>query len=370
MKRFYALYVYILISVFAFSQSSSEVEIQNIVPNPGFEQYSAPPIGWFYKGRHFTNVIQYWSAATAASPDVFGPRVRVPAHWAEKDFGKQKARSGSSMAGITVYGCDEGKPHCREYVQIQLSEPLVIDQNYYAEFWVSHLPRSLQINNLGMYFSEYRSDLKTDELLAFPPQINADHIVDASNNNWVKISGSFKAKTEASYIIIGNFSPDSLTLAQEACDENFKFAYYYLDDVFVKKEKPILPVPIKEDDLTRIDMKKGQVIRLKNIFFETDKAELLPRSYIELRKLLKIMQNNPKMVIQINGHTDIRGDNTYNLDLSQRRARAVVEFLNKNKISPERTKYKGFGSDQPIASNNTEKGRQLNRRVEFLILQK
>ena len=370
MKRFHALFIYLFVSVLVFGQSKPEVEVQNIVPNPGFEHYSAPPIGWFYKGQHFTNVVQYWSAASAASPDVFGPRVRVPAHWAEKDFGKQKARNGDSMAGITVYGCDEGKPHCREYVQIQLSEPLVVDQNYYAEFWVSHLPRSLQINNLGMYFSEYKSDLKTDDLIALPPQVNADYIVDASNNNWVKVAGSFKARKEASYIIIGNFFPDSLTLSREVCDDNFKFAYYYLDDVFVKKEKPILPVPVKEDDLTRIEMKKGQLIRLKNIFFETDKAELLPRSYIELRKLLKIMKENAKMVIQINGHTDIRGDNAYNLDLSLRRARAVVEFLNKNKISTERTKYKGFGSNQPIASNTTEEGRQLNRRVEFLILQK
>ena len=76
------------------------------------------------------------------------------------------------------------------------------------------------------------------------------------------------------------------------------------------------------------------------------------------------------MVIQINGHTDIRGDNIYNLDLSQRRARAVVEFLYKNDISTERVKYKGYGSNQPIAPNETEEGRQLNRRVEFLILQK
>jgi len=132
------------------SQAPTGVVQENIIPNPSFEKYASTPIGWFYKGKHFTSVMKYWNAPTGASPDIFGPKVRVPAQWAEKGFGEQGAHSGVSMSGITAYGCENGKPHCREYIQIQLKEPLVPGQQYYAEFWVSHLPRSLRINNLGM----------------------------------------------------------------------------------------------------------------------------------------------------------------------------------------------------------------------------
>jgi len=125
----------------------------NIVPNPGFERFDNAPIGWSYKGSYVGEVVKYWFSATTASPDVYGPGVHVPQDWAEKGFGKQKPHSGKSMAGLTLFGCTNGKPHCREYVEIQLAEPLVIGQAYHVEFWVTHLEKSLQINNLGAYFT-------------------------------------------------------------------------------------------------------------------------------------------------------------------------------------------------------------------------
>ncbi|GJM31120.1 MAG: hypothetical protein DHS20C18_01210 [Saprospiraceae bacterium] len=371
MKLSAAVIVGLCLSLSVFAQAPQGFEYQpNLIPNPGFEVYSAPPIGWFYNGQHFTKVMKYWSSATAASPDVFGPRVRVPAHWEEKDFGKQKPHNGSSMVGITLYGCEEGKSHCREYIQIELMEPLVVGQDYYTEFWVSHLPRSLQINNLGLYCSTEMVSLKTDDLLTFTPQVNTKDIVDCKNNSWVKIAGHFQATTTANYLLIGNFYPDSLTSKRITAENCLPYAYYYIDDVSLRKKEPILPVPVSEDDLTLIKVEEGKLIRLKDIFFETDQAELLPRSYIELRKLLHIMKEHPNMIIQINGHTDIRGDDQYNQDLSERRAKTVVQFLNENGIDPQRTLYRGYGSTLPIAANTSEKGRQLNRRVEFLILKK
>lgn len=357
-----------LFSFTSLAQSSAEDEYANIVPNSSFELYAGPPIGWFYKGKHYTDVMKYWSAATIASPDVFGPRVRVPETWAEKGFGQKIPRSGHSMSGITVYGCDEGKPHCREYIQIQLAEPLVIGQNYHAEMWVSHLPRSLQSNNLGFYFSEKKISEITDGVLDFQPQVVTKTIIDARHQNWVKVSGKFKADAEANYLLIGNFFPDSLTQIKTFRDDHLKYAYYYIEDVLVKKLPPILPIPVKDDDLTKEVLEVGKTIQLKNIFFEFDEAELLPRSYVELRKLLKIMRENPRMVIEIQGHTDNFGKDLYNLSLSEKRAAAVVAFLTRNKIAPERTKYKGLGSQYPIAENDTPEGRQLNRRVTFLIL--
>lgn len=351
-------------------QTPKGLQHPNLVPNAGFETFASPPIGWYYKGLHFTKVVRYWSSATAASPDAFGPGVRVPSHWKAKDFGEQQPHTGAAMAGITVYGCDEGKPHCREYIQIQLNEPLVIGQVYHVAFWVSHLPRSIQINNLGVAFSKFPVEEKTPVLLETAPDFFTEDILVASDDQWLKVDGEVTATEEADYLIIGNFFPDSLTNTKVNCEDPLKFAYYYIDDVVVRKKEPILPVPVDEDDLSRIKIEKGQIVVLKNIFFETDRAELLPRSFVELRKLLKIMQDNPAMVIQINGHTDSMGDDSYNVALSLRRAKAVLDFLQINGIDEERMTYKGFGRSQPIASNTTNEGRQLNRRVEFLVIQK
>ena len=246
----------------------------------------------------------------------------------------------------------------------------MIGQNYQAEMWVSHLPRSLQSNKLGFYFSESKISEITDGVLNFQPQVFAEEILDTKTQSWVKVSGKFQATTEADYLIIGNFFPDSLTQTQFFCDNHLKYAYYYIEDVLVKKLPPILPIPVKDDDLSKELLVEGKTIRLKNIFFEFDSAELLPRSYVELRKLLKIMRENPEMVIEIQGHTDSFGKANYNISLSENRAAAVVAFLNRNKIEASRTKIRGFGSHQPIAENDSAEGRKLNRRVEFLILKK
>ena len=370
MKRFSFFILFLLLNCSLFSQKASKLGTDNIIPNPGFEKYSSTPIGWFYKGKHYTDVMKYWSSATAASPDVFGPKVRVPSHWTAKGFGEQTPHTGESMSGITVYGCTEGKPHCREYIQIQLLEPLVINQKYYAEFWVSHLPRSLKVNGLGMYFSLEKLNVNTDGPLNLKPQIAAAEVISAPDHRWVKISGRFQATAEAEYLVIGNFLADSLTNIRSPGANALNYGYYYIDDILLKKENPILEVPIKENDLCCITIEEGKIIQLQNIYFDHDKAEFLPRSYTELNKFLKLMQENPSMIIEIRGHTDSIGEDDYNVYLSRKRAKAVVGFLNDNGIEKSRTRYAGYGDSNPIANNSNTKGRQLNRRVEFLVVRK
>lgn len=370
MKKLFPFIVFAFLMSVSLSAQMSGTATDNIVPNPSFEKLSSTPIGWFYKGKHFTSVMKYWSAATAASPDVFGPKVRVPAMWAAKGFGDQKAQDGESMAGITVYGCEDGKPHCREYVQIQLKEPLVIGQTYYVEYWVSHLPRSLRVNNIGAYFSTEKFDVKMDIPLELTAQVSATDLLACPANQWIKVSGRFKADEEAEYLVLGNFCPDTLTTTKRVISNSLNYAYYYVDNVKVQKEEPLIKVPIKEDDLSRVSLEEGKVIPLKNIFFDLDKSELLPRSFVELNKLYQLMNDHPSMVIEISGHTDSMGDFDYNLSLSRKRAEAVVDFLVNKGINANRTLYRGYGSTKPISENATESGRQLNRRVEFLVVHK
>ena len=233
---------------------------ENLVPNPSFERFSRVPIGWFYKGKHFTDVMKYWNAPTSASPDIFGPKVIVPKHWAEKGFGKQLARTGSSFIGLTAYGCEEGKPHCREYIQIQLKEALVVGQKYHFEFWVSNLPKSLRINRLGAYFSMEEFQLIEDQTIQVQPQIEATQIISTGYGQWTRISAEFKATEEASYLLIGNFYSDQETQVQQPKSDAFNYAYYYIDDVLLKKVKPILKVPIKPDDLSKTPIEAGKIL--------------------------------------------------------------------------------------------------------------
>ena len=115
-------------------------------------------------------------------------------------------------------------------------------------------------------------------------------------------------------------------------------------------------------------IKVGETVILKNIFFDTDKYDLKPESYIELEKLLQLLQTNSSLRIEISGHTDSIGSEKHNLGLSQNRAKAVFDYLIAKGISYDRMTYFGFGFSQPIDTNKTETGRANNRRTEFRIV--
>ena len=121
-------------------------------------------------------------------------------------------------------------------------------------------------------------------------------------------------------------------------------------------------------DLLLIPIKPGAKIRLNNIFFEFAKAALLPESKVELDRLVAILNQYPRMVIEVAGHTDNVGDDASNLILSQDRAAAVMKYLLDHGLAAARLRSQGYGESAPVAPNDTDEHRQLNRRVEFVIL--
>ncbi|MBN4061738.1 OmpA family protein [Bacteroidales bacterium AH-315-I05] len=129
---------------------------------------------------------------------------------------------------------------------------------------------------------------------------------------------------------------------------------------FEEREKNIM--------LEKIEI--GKSVVLNNIFFEFGNYELTSESQHELESIHNIMQENPTIKVEISGHTDNKSSNSFNLKLSENRAKAVVDFLITKGISEERLTYIGHGETKPIASNETEDGRQSNRRTEFQILGK
>ncbi len=111
----------------------------------------------------------------------------------------------------------------------------------------------------------------------------------------------------------------------------------------------------------------GKALILKNVFFEQSKYVLLPESYPELDKLVRTMQQNPTIRIEISGHTDNIGDPRLNVSLSEFRARVVMNYLTRQGISENRIETKGYGGTRPLAGNATESQREQNRRVEFVV---
>lgn len=114
---------------------------------------------------------------------------------------------------------------------------------------------------------------------------------------------------------------------------------------------------------------KGAVSTLNNIYFAVNKYDVLPESAADLNLLAHFLQLNPKLHIEIAGHTDNTGNPQKNLLLSAQRAAAVKEYLLKQGIAPHRIATRGYGATAPLASNETEQGRRLNRRTDFTITQ-
>jgi OmpA-OmpF porin, OOP family len=139
-----------------------------------------------------------------------------------------------------------------------------------------------------------------------------------------------------------------------------------------QKEYSSFSIPGDEGKLTievilQMD-EEEKTFTLENVFFDTGKATLRPESFKALNELVEAMKAKPTLVIEIGGHTDNVGTPESNLTLSQGRADAVKNYLVKNKIASGRVLSKGYGDTLPVAYNDTEKGRQQNRRTEVKII--
>jgi outer membrane protein OmpA-like peptidoglycan-associated protein len=113
---------------------------------------------------------------------------------------------------------------------------------------------------------------------------------------------------------------------------------------------------------------RGIVLTLGDVLFDFDRAELRPGAKQNLDRLVTFLQEHTDREVVIEGHTDAIGAQSYNLDLSRRRAQAVRSFLIENAIAPQRLVAEGFGKGYPVTGNETAEGRQRNRRVEIVIL--
>jgi len=125
-----------------------------------------------------------------------------------------------------------------------------------------------------------------------------------------------------------------------------------------------------ERDLYVVPLEVGESIRLNNIFFDFAKATLTEESFHELDRIMPYFEKFPNLKIQLSGHTDDVGSIEANQKLSEDRANSVREYLIQKGIRIDKVEAVGYGETMPVATNDTDDGRQLNRRVEFMVLEK
>jgi len=142
--------------------------------------------------------------------------------------------------------------------------------------------------------------------------------------------------------------------------------YLFHSELFELGKKQ--PDSMYQKDIALQPVEMNASVVLQNISFEVNSFQLKPVSLIELDKLLQVLNENPKLQVQIGGHTDNTGTEAENLKLSANRAKAVVDYLVAKGIDEKRLSWRGFGSSKPIADNSTETGRAKNRRTEFTVV--
>jgi outer membrane protein OmpA-like peptidoglycan-associated protein len=182
----------------------------------------------------------------------------------------------------------------------------------------------------------------------------------------IDLSTSIIAASAYSEAVSGEFMVNLPSGKDYALNVSRPGFLFFSENISLTDEHTALAPLLKDIPLQPVEA--GEVVVLKNIFFDFDKTELKPESRAELEKLIQLLTQNPAMVIEIGGHTDNVGNAAYNQKLSEERARSVSNYLVTGGIDKTRLSFKGYGMTKPLDSNDTEEGRARNRRTEFRVI--
>ncbi len=357
-KKAYLLFLFV-ISLSVLGQTEGEI-IKNLVPNGSFENFRK-------KSGNIKNAIPWQQIA---SVDYYQEPISndTTAH--------KGARTGSCYAGLRF------QKKYKEFLQVKLAEPLHRGTIYEYEMYVRlAFWSNASLKSFGALFTKmgYKSQGDVVRTALIDSVSKKGSFI--NGYRWFKVSGKYQADGGEKYLTIGNFNANVKKdmIRMNVFKLGFKEAYYFIDDIKLVKAKEVVEkVKVEivgsfnidaQDSVLEVkkDVKVGEKIALKNIFFENGHYYLLPESYSELNKLAQYLLRNPSMEVQINGHSDNVGSKGKNQKISEQRAREVFEYLIKKGVQ-NKMYFKGFGSSMPIASNDDDIGRAKNRRVEFEII--
>jgi len=350
--------------------SSLPLFAQNLVPNGSFEEFTSCPGDYSQHKLEFR--VKGWWAATAGTPDHFHSCSRgnagVPHNWA----GVSDAFEGNGFSGIYMW-MDNDKDY-REYLQCQLTTPLIMDSTYRVEFHFKLSSYSrYAIDRIGLFLTDSAVYGNHDLVLDAMPTcfVIKDSALTQETGYWEKASFEYRAKGNERFLVIGNFSTNEDTkfyrirymAAQQPMLE--QSAYYYIDKVSVIPRHEIPQVPMLPEFTPQFtELNKNYV--LKNIQFEFDSYKLQSSSFTELDGVVRWLEQHAGAKIILSGHTDDRGGDRYNQTLSESRARSVAAYLVYQGIEKQRIDIVGYGKTKPLINGTSEGAREVNRRVEVM----
>ncbi|MDO8998580.1 MAG: OmpA family protein [Bacteroidota bacterium] len=367
---------------------------QNLIADSSFEKNKFIPIDY-----SAISASTSWSSPSRGTTDLFCKcndkklkklsMVNVP----QNSMGNQEARTGNCYAGI--FACSHG--FYREYLQTTLAQPLERNKEYIFSMYISLSDYSrLAIDKIGVCFLNKAVKYEHSNVITDlrPLYINLEEEVGMDINEWHQLTLLYKAKGGENNLLIGSFGIKRLwhtgnTVPKEISspiNKNIeRDAYYYIDDVSIFEYKPEIidtaevfnpyfaqqeqEVPeteiVEPDEIQKLP--SDVVMAFKNVLFQSGEAILSPQSFPELNIIAAYMRVDPKMYIEIYGHTDNAGDEAKNLELSIKRAAAVGNYLIAKGVISSNVNSDGYGSKRPVESNETAEGRKQNRRVEFIL---
>jgi OmpA-OmpF porin, OOP family len=363
---------------------------QNLVPNPCFGNYPENR-----KWHTFAYHAEDWFTLNKSTPDLFFSKntnaYKVPLNY----MGEENPVCGFAYAGAFLISSNHRKQFntMTEYIATKLTHPLEKDTLYCISFYTRLADNCLYATNgMDVLFARKLKKNKYSRYMnlnfKYQPQIRNIGNGVIENSEWRKVCSVYQAKGGEKYIAIGNFNRiediqiKELDRKIKNPTSSFYCAYYYFDNISLGKisspDECICTIKdtshimqVNADTILNIDkiFSKDEAMILNNVFFKTDKWELLPESFSQLDEITEYLISNPQLYIEISGHTDNTGNEQNNIQLSEARAQSVATYLITNGIQSTRIIVKGYGSSKPVDSNETDAGRAKNRRVEIFLFE-
>lgn len=347
----------ILFLSFCFICSSSLLG-QNLILNPGFENYKTCPSNI----TNFNALVEEVSLPTSSSADYFNEcgseDFTIPSNFK----GEQIAAEGKGYSGLYFYALND----YREYIQLNTSKTLRAKFPYKVSLKVSLAETSsLALKNMSLVVTNKKIKVPNSATLTaskldlqtgiefYEVKLTSDKSM-ADTEGWITLSGEFEAKGFENHIIVGNFQNNKNTqlLKGNAPVLSKDFSYYYMDD-FVLEEQP------------RINYEKDKIYVLERNPFEPKGYELDAEAIANVKKIFKFLKDNAEVQMKITGHSDDVGNPEHNKFISSLRARAVALYLKKLGIDDERVVWEGAGDTKPLRNGKLKE--KANRRVEFVM---
>ncbi len=392
---------------------SYAIMAQNLVVNGGFERQSPreagvwqgvpKPCEFSSQSGYLNTSAQGWHTFLSQTPDLllWDSTVNCPAF--------PPPRRGNRMVGLIMYHPFQDGQFAFDYhemIQGTLARPLEKGKHYTISFWVytndslgvQHLTkvfgkgpalkdkderlksggfRPTFCGNFGFYFSnnkiqEQEEFMQSQVTFPIKPQLNYTEIVE-TKGAWQKITLSYTPDQSYKYFLFGNFFSDAVTPINMSVEERMqldernqslyfwakkkRIGYYLFDDFAI--------VENTEANIEQALLKENSYTFESALLFETGKSELKPAAKPAIDGLAAALLKNPSMRIQIEGHTDDVGDEQSNQTLSENRARSLYDALIAQTVPASQISWKGYGETKPVAKNDTDAGRQKNRRVNI-----